>query len=119
MTLTFDPWLTAPVGRGSTSKKKIARLAGKDPQSGKVHVLIKCHDWSGRAIYIYNLTMAESEPPEKRMRQIPQPTEEDWNRYSQWGVQIPHPGKIQATDVTSWVNFGKQEARRLGLKVEE
>jgi hypothetical protein len=117
--MNFDPWLTAPVGRGSTSKKKIARLAGKDPQSGKVHVLIKLHDWSGRAIYIYKLTTEDSEPPEMRMRHIPQPSEEEWNRYKDAGIEIPHPGKIQATDVTSWVNYGKQEAIRRGLRVEE
>jgi hypothetical protein len=117
--MTFDPWLTAPVGRGSTSKKKMARLAGKDPQSGKVHVLIKFHDWSGRAIYIYNLVGPDSEPPGNRMRHIPQPSDEIWNQYRQLGVEIPHPGKIQATDVTSWINYGKQEAGRLGMKVEE
>ena len=117
--MSFDPWSTAPVGRGSTSKKKIARLAGKDAQSDKVHVLIKLHDWSGRAIYIYNLAVAESEPPERRMRHIPRPTEDEWNRYKQAGIEIPHPGKIQATDVTSWVNYGKQEAQRRGLKVGE
>lgn len=117
--MIFDPWLTAPVGRGSTTKKKIARLAGRDPQSGKVHVLIKLHNYAGRAIYIYNLTMADSEPPDNRMRQIPQPTDEDWARYSESGIQVPHPGKIRATDVTKWVNYGKQEARRLGLKIEE
>jgi hypothetical protein len=117
--MNFDPWLTAPVERGSTSKKKIARLAGKEPQSGKVHVLIKLHDWSGRAIYIYNLTMPAPAASEQRMRHIPQPSDEVWNQYRQLGVEIPHPGKKQATDVTWWVNYGREEARRLGLKVED
>ena len=119
MTSSFDPWVTAPLGRGSTSKKKMARLAGKDPQSGKVHVLIKLHDWSARAIYVYKLVGPETEPSEMRVRHIPQPSDEVWSRYRQLGVEIPHPGKIQATDVSSWVNYGKQEAGRLGLRVEE
>ena len=110
--MTFDPWLTAPVGRGSTSKKKVARLAGKEPKNGKVHVLIKLHDWSGRSIYIYNLITAE-------VRHIPQPSDDVWKQYAQLGVEIPHPGGIQATDVTQWVKYGKQEAQRLGLKVQE
>jgi hypothetical protein len=109
---SFDPWLTAPVGRSSTSKKKVARLAGKEPDSGKVHVLIKLHDWAGRAIYIYNLVSGE-------MRHIPQPSEEVWEQYSKLGVEVPHPGNIQATDVTKWVAHGKKEAERRGLKVEE
>jgi hypothetical protein len=117
--MSFDPWLTAPVGRGSTSKKKVARLAGKEPESGKVHVLIKLHDWAGRAIYIYNLTMPDTVPLEQRMQHIPQPSDECWNQYGQVGIEIPHPGKIQATDVARWVNYGKQEAHRRGLRVEE
>jgi hypothetical protein len=112
----FDPWLTTPVGRGSASGKKVARLAGKD--SGRAHVLIELHDWSRRAIYIYNLTMPDTTPDESRMRHIPRPSDEVWGRYGQLGVEIPHPGKIQATDVTRWVNYGSQEARRLGLKIE-
>jgi hypothetical protein len=117
--MAFDPWTTAPVGRGSTSKKKVARLAGKEPNSGKVHVLIKLHNWSGRAIYIYNLTMKDSEPAERRMRLIPRPSEEVWDQYSQLGIEVSHPGKIQASDVTEWVKNGRQEAQRRGLKVQE
>lgn len=117
--MTFDPWLTAPVGRGSTSKKKIARLAGKGAESGRVHVLIKLHDWAGRAIYIYNLAMSDTEAPERRMRHIPKPSEEVWTQYSHLGIEIPNPGGIQATDVTSWVNYGRQEAQRRGLKIGE
>ncbi len=118
-TISFDPWLTAPVGRGSTSKKKVARLAGKDPSSRKVHVLIKLHDWSARAIYIYNLTMPDTEPLDRRMRHIPQPSDECWNQYRQLGIEIPHPGKIQATDVAKWVQYGKLEAQRRGLTIAE
>ncbi len=117
--MSFDPWFPDPLGRGSTSKKKVARLAGKEPESGKVHVLIKLHDWAGRAIYIYSLTMPDSEAPERRMRHIPQPSDEVWNQYRQVGIEIPHPGKIQAADVTKWVNYGKQEAQRRGLKIGE
>ena len=117
--MQFDPWLSAPVERGSTTKKKMARLAGKEPHADKVQVLIKLHNWSGRAIYIYNLTMPDSAPPEKRMRHIPQPSEEVWKRYEQLGVEIPHPGKIQATAVTQWVDYGRKVARTRGLKVEE
>jgi hypothetical protein len=117
--MQFDPWLSAPVERGSTTKKKMARLAGKEPHADKVQVLIKLHNWSGRAIYIYNLTMPDSAPPEKRMRHIPQPSDEVWNTYKQLGVEIPHPGRIQATNVTKWVNYGRQEAQSRGLKVEE
>jgi len=109
--MNFDPWITAPVGRGSASKKKIARLAGRDPQSGKAYVLVKLHDWGGRAIYLYNLVTGE-------MRHIPRPSEEVWNRYWHAGTEIIHPGKIQVTNVTAWVEYGKEEARKLGLKIE-
>lgn len=114
--MAFDPWLETPVGRGSASGKKVARLAGREPD--KVNVLIKLHDWAGRAIYIYNLVMPDSEPPESRMRHIPRPSDEVWNKYRGLGVEIPHPGGIQATNVTRWVDYGRQQARRLGLRVE-
>ena len=117
--MAFDPWIATPVGRGSASKKKTARLAGREPGTDKVHVLIKLHNWAGRAIFVYNLTMSDSESPEKRMRHISRPSDEIWNQYSQLGIEIPHPGKIQATDVTKWVKYAKQEAKRHGLKVEE
>jgi hypothetical protein len=109
---SFDPWLTAPVGRSSNSEKKVARLAGKEPGSGKVHVLIKLHDWAARAIYIYNLVSGE-------MRHISQPSDEVWDQYRQLGIVVPHPRGIQARNVTYWVNYGQQEAKRRGLKVEE
>jgi hypothetical protein len=111
-TMNFDPWLTAPVGRGSTSKKKTARLAGKEPGSGRVHVLIKLHDWAGRAIYLYNLVNGQ-------MRHIPQPSDEMWDQYSRAGIEVPHPGKIQAEAVEKWVDYGRKEAQRRNLKVEE
>jgi hypothetical protein len=117
MTIVFDPWLTAPVARGSASKKKVARLAGKGLGSDKVHTLIKLHDWGGRAIYVYDITTSDSVPLEKRMRHIPKPSDEIWNQYAQAGIEVPHPGSIQATDVAKWVNYGKQEAQRHGLKV--
>jgi len=110
--MDFDPWVTGQIGRGSASKKKVARLAGKDPDSRRVHVLIKLHDWSGRAIYLYNLVNEE-------MRHIPRPSDEVWDQFSTAGVEVPHPGKIQADATEKWVEFGRQEAKRLGLEVGE
>jgi hypothetical protein len=53
------------------------------------------------------------------MRHIPQPSDDVWDQYTQLGIEIPHPGKIQASDVTHWVKYGKQEAQKRGLKVQE
>jgi hypothetical protein len=128
--LVFDPWLPA-LGGGRqhgrqrerlppnfnpqhTSKTKVARLAGKEPGSGKVHVLIKLHDGAGRAIYLDNLVTGQ-------MRRISHPSDEVWNQYSyrKLGIEILHPSDIRATDGTGWVAHGKKEAERRGLKVEE
>lgn len=94
----------------------MARLAGRQP--GQVHVLVKLHNWSGRAIYLYNLTVPETSPPEDRMRHVLNPSPEIWEQYCKVGVEIPHPGKMQAKDVNGWVSYAKREAKRLGLKVE-
>src|ERR1700733_9561657 len=106
----IDPWTAAPVGRSGDSKKKTARLAGKEEGAKKVHVLIKLHDWASRAIYLYNLAMADTEPPERRMRRIDKPSDEVWNMYSQMGLEVPHHGGKQATDVSFWVNYGREQA---------
>lgn len=108
----FDPWLDHPMGRGSTSKKKTTRLAGKEPSSGTVHVLIKLHNWAGRAIYLYNLVTGD-------MRHIPQPSDEMWEQYNKLGIEIPHPSKIPADAAEKWVEIGRREAQRRGLKVAE
>jgi hypothetical protein len=99
--------------RGTSSQKKTARLAGTEEGSGKVHVLIKLHNWGGRAIYLYNLLT------EKEMIHIPRPTQEEWDRYSKIGVQILHPGGIPADDARAWINYAKQEAQRHGLTIAE
>jgi hypothetical protein len=67
-----------------------------------------------------SLTVMRSELEQKLVeRWPPKPSDTEWNQYSQLGVEIPHPGKIQASDMTKWVKYGKLEARKRGLKVQE
>ncbi len=109
MSSSWNPWPPEPQRRRS-SGKKTARLVGTAP--GKVYVLVKLHDWKGRAIYLYNLLTNE-------MIHIPTPTQEEWDRYYSEGTQITHPGGIKAEDAIAWVEYAKQEAMRLGLTVAE
>jgi len=110
MPSSWNPWPSARPTRSSSGGKKTARLVGT--ATGKVHVLVKLHDWAGRAIYLYNLLTNE-------MIYIPKPTQEEWDQYANAGTQITHPGGMPATDATAWVKYGKQEAKRLGLTVAE
>jgi hypothetical protein len=115
----IDPWTAAPVGRSGSAKKKSLRLAGKHAGSAKVHVLIKLHNWASRAIYVYNLAMPES-AGDARMRRIDKPKDDIWDLFSQMGVALPgHPGGVPATKVDFWVDYGREQARLLGLTVEE
>lgn len=107
---SWNPWPSAQQARSSSGGKKTARLIGTGP--GKVHVLAKCHDWAGRAIYLYNLLTDE-------MIHITKPSDEEWEQYHTAGVRISHPGGIQAGNAPAWVKYGKQETERLGLKLEE
>jgi hypothetical protein len=111
--MPFNPWPSMRPTRGTASQKKIARLAGTEEGSGKVHVLIKLHDWAGRAIYLYNLLT------EEEMIHIPRPTPEEWAQYSKIGVQIIHPGGIPADNAPEWIKYGRQEAQRRGLIIAE
>jgi hypothetical protein len=105
----FDPWPGVPPSKARTDKKT-ARLVGKEP--GKVYVLVKLHNWAGRAIYLYHLL-------EGKMIHIPRPSDEQWKMYASEGVEIPHPGGIQATEADEWVRYGKKQAELLGLAVAE
>jgi hypothetical protein len=109
---TFNPWPSNPPTRGSTSQRRITRLVGKE--QGKVFVLVKFHNWSGRAIYLYNLLTKDE------YFHIPRPTQEEWDQYMNApGVNIPRPPSMEATNAEGWIKFGKQEAARLGLTVAE
>jgi hypothetical protein len=105
----FNPWPSLSPSQART-KKKTARLIGKE--SGKVVVLVKLHDYRRRALYVYHL-------PQKKMVHIAQPSPQQWNQYATAGVEIPHPGGIQATDVDTWCRFGQEQAENLGLTVAE
>jgi hypothetical protein len=74
-----SPTRRTTVGCGR-SARKMARLAGKS--SASVQVLIKLHDWAGRAIYVYDLTMPETAPDKSRMRHIARPSDEVWESVS-------------------------------------
>jgi hypothetical protein len=107
--MAFDPWPSVPPSKARTDKKT-ARLVGKE--AGKVYVLVKLHNWAGRAIYLYHLL-------KKDMIHIARPSQQQWDKYASEGVEIPHPGGIQATDVEEWVRYGKEQAALLNLTVAE
>lgn len=96
----------------TSSRKKIAKLLETGEGSGKVRFLVKLHDWTGRSIYIYDLK-------NNTLSHLRRPTGEQWDRYSQSGIPVPHPRGIRATDVQGWVQYAKQEIKRLGLALME
>ena len=99
------------VGHGGKSKKKkTARLYGAEP--GKVSALVKLHDLGGRAIYFYDLVTGEMHYKEK-------PTQDMWDRWKRQGVEIDHPSGMSADRIADWVKYGRKEAKRRGLAVEE
>jgi Protein of unknown function (DUF2442) len=110
-------WNGPPPASSSTktlafNRKKIAKLMETEEGSGKVDVLVKLHDWAGRAIYLYNLRTHD-------MIHIRKPTPQQWDKYSKSGVPIPHPRSLRASDVAAWVHYRKQEAKRRGLSIAE
>jgi hypothetical protein len=82
--------------------KKTVRLAGNGP--GKAYTVIKCHNWRGKAIYVYNLQ-------KKALKRIDKPTDEEWDIFTQLGVQVAYPSPDHpSSDVGLWVQFGKEQA---------
>jgi hypothetical protein len=111
MPQTIDPWEAASNARKVSERKKSVRLAGNGP--GKVHTLIKCHAWRGKAVYVYNLQ-------KKAVKRIDKPTSEEWETFTQLGIPVPYPSPDHpSSDVDFWVQFGKEQAQKNGLKVAE
>lgn len=99
------------VGPGRKSeKRKTVRLYGAEP--GKVSVLVKLHDLGSRAIYFYDLLSGEMHHTEK-------PSQEMWDRWKRQGLEIDHPGGMNADRIAEWVKYGRKEAKRRGLTVGE
>ena len=100
-----------PVGMEDAKR---AYLVGAEPKAKQVHLLVKVHDYRGKAIYQYNLLTgkltqeADSSSPDIDARIA---------RYRQIGHQISHPGTIPYKDVRRWCDHAKSEARGLGLSV--
>lgn len=100
-----------PVGM---EEAKRAYLVGQEPKAKKVHLLVKVHDYRGKAIYLYNLRTgqlvqeANSESPDIDTRIA---------RYRQVGHKITHPGTIPFKDARRWCDHARAEARRLGLVI--
>ena len=111
MPQAIDPWKVASNARKVSERKKTVRLAGNGP--GKAHTLIKCHAWRGKAVYVYHLQ-------QKAFKRIDKPTAEEWETFSQLGVEIVYPSPDHpSTDVEFWVRFGKEQAQELDLKITE
>src|SRR5712692_2132131 len=73
MPQAIDPWEAASNARKGGERKKTVRLAGNGP--GKAHTLIKCHNWRGKAVYVYHLQ-------KKALKRIDKPTAEEWETFS-------------------------------------
>jgi hypothetical protein len=94
-----DLWPEDGTSLGGDKKKK-ARLAWP--------LMIACHSWSARAVYIYHLINGE-------MRVIRKPTDEQWQRYITAGVDIPYPTRIRANDLGARLKYGREQAKKLGV----
>ena len=107
----FDPWAAATPGRTVGERKKSLRLAGNG--AGKVHTLVKAHNWRGRAIYVYHLLKGEH-------KRVNKPSDELWEQFASAGVPIAYPPQDhESSDTDFWVKYAKQQASALGLKVAE
>ena len=107
----IDPWEAASNARKAGDRKKTVRLAGNGP--GKVHTLIKLHNWRNKAIYVYHLHR-------KERKRIDKPSDQEWQTFSQLGIEVPYPSPDHpVSDLDFWVTFGKNQAQQLGLKVAD
>lgn len=109
--MPIDPWEAASNSRKVSERKKTVRLAGNGPD--RVHTLIKCHAWRGKAVYVYHLM-------KKEVKRIDKPTDEEWEKFTQLGIPVPYPSPDRrVSDVDFWVQFGKDQAQENDLKIDE
>jgi len=111
--MTFNPFAAdQPAGVGPSQKKR-AFLVGNKEKS--VHFLAKLALYRGQSINCYHLVTKErkkfggSVPDFDRIR----------DEFMAKGIEIPYPHDIPEADVERWVEYGRSQAKKLGLGIAE
>ena len=99
---------------GGVEAARRAYIVGEGARANPVHLLVKVHDYRGRAIYVYDLATgrctqeADSDTPDIEARIA---------RYREIGHPIKHPNNIPYSKAREWCAHARAEATRLGLGV--
>jgi hypothetical protein len=116
MKMPFDPFTAGPSGNIGREKKKRAFLVGN--AKGRVHFLVKMVLYRAQSINCYHLGTGER----RQFLGRTTPTlkfDAIRDEFMKNGTEVRYPNDIPEGEVDRWVEFGKAEAKRLGLEIKE
>jgi hypothetical protein len=111
--MTFDPFGTDQSGNIGREQKKRAFLVGN--AKGRVHFLAKMALYRGQSINCYNLITNKRRKFEGRNTPDFDVIRDELMK----GIEVPYPNDIPESAVDRWVEFGRAQARRLKLQIDE
>src|ERR1035441_2572004 len=111
--MTFDPFASSRIpGAGHTQKKR-AFLVGN--RNKCVHFLAKLALYRGQSINCYHLINGERKKLEGRSSPDFDAVRDE---FIAKGIEIPYPNDIPESDVERWVEYGRNQAKKLGRSEE-
>jgi hypothetical protein len=112
--MIFDPFTADQSGSIGHEKKKRAFLVGN--AKGRVHFLAKMVLSRGQSINCYNLITNKRRKFEGRNTPNFDAIRDEFMK----GIEVlPYPNDIPESAVDRWVEFGRAQAKKLGLEIRD
>lgn len=94
------------------SEGRLAFLVGSGPKSEKVHLIVKMAMWGQRSINRYDLI------DRRRLKKINPASNTQIADFKSRGYEVKEPYHAE-TETSFWVDYGIEQATKMGLKVEK
>jgi len=112
--MTFDPFASDQQSASGHNHKKRAFLVGNKEKC--VHFLAKLTLYRGQSINCYHLVTQERRKLDGRSTPNFDAVRDE---FMARGIEIPHPSDIPESDVERWVEYGRNQAKKLGLQIAD
>ena len=112
--MIFDPFMSDRLHGAGNSQKKRAFLIGNKDKC--VHFLAKLTLYRGQSINCYHLVNGERRKLEGRSTPNFDAVRDE---FIAKGIDISSPNDIPESDVERWGEYGRSQAKKLGLVIAE
>jgi hypothetical protein len=112
--MPFDPFAASHSTNKDYQKKRVF-LVGNG--QGRVHFLVKMALYRGQSINFYHLITKERR--KLNGRTMGRNFDSVRDQYLKEGIELRYPNDIPEADTDRWVEFGRTEAKKKGLEINE